>query len=79
MNMSHRPSPPARNEPWIRSLFSAQAVTRGGIVRRSVASVEREMGRAAFEAEVRRRKFHLIEIGGQYIVLCNPGDIRLIC
>lgn len=79
MNMTHRQSQKPRNAPWVDALFSAQAAQRGGIVRRSVASIEREVGREAFEAEVRRRRFHLIEIGGQFIVLCNTGDMRLIC
>ncbi|MEY4983214.1 MAG: hypothetical protein RIR62_1480, partial [Pseudomonadota bacterium] len=79
MDLSHRPlPPPPRNAHWAEAVFAAKAVGRGGIVRRSVASVEREFGRAAFEAEVRRRGFHLVEIGGQFIVLCNSGQMRVI-
>lgn len=74
----HHP-PASPNAPWVRALFSAKAVARGGIVRRSVSSVEREIGRAVFEAEVRRRNFHLLEIGDQYIVICNTGHMRLVC
>ena len=81
MDMSQRPDlrPAPRNAQWAEAIFSAKAVGRGGIVRRSVTSVEREVGRAAFEAEVRRRGFHLVEIGGQFIVLCNAGQMRVIC
>lgn len=64
---------------WTDTLFSAKAARQGGVVRRAVRDVEREVGRAAFELEVRRRGFHLIEVGGQFVVICQPGRINLIC
>lgn len=72
-------SPSPRKAQWADAIFASKAVGRGGIVRRSVVTVEREIGRDAFEAEVRRRGFHLVEIGGQFIVLCNSGQMRVIC
>jgi hypothetical protein len=60
-------------------VFQAQAVAKGGVVRRAVVDVEREVGRAAFLAEVRRRKFHLVECGGQFIVICNAGHMQVLC
>lgn len=68
--------PPSVTAPaWLDELFSAKAVGKGGIVRRAV----REVGRGALVAEVRRRGFHLVECGGQFIVICNPGQIQVIC
>ena len=64
---------------WIDQLFSAQAVAKGAVIRRAVRDVEREVGRAALEAAVRARGFHLVECGGQFIVICNPGLLRVIC
>ncbi|MFP4044002.1 MAG: hypothetical protein ACLFTP_05470 [Rhodosalinus sp.] len=49
------------------------------MLRRSVRDVEREIGREALVAEVRARGFHLIECGGQFIIICNSGHIRVIC
>lgn len=63
---------------WIAQIFAAKAVSRGGVVRRSVASVEREIGRKRFVEEVARRDFHLIECGGQFVVICNSGRIRIL-
>lgn len=71
--------PPINTRAWLDDLFSAKAVSRGGIVRRAVRDVEREVGRAALMAEIRRRGFHLIECGGQFIVICNPGQMQVIC
>ncbi len=64
---------------WIDLVFQAKAVKKGGIVRRAVKDIEREVGRDAFVAEVRRRKFHLVECGGQFIVICNPGHLQVVC
>ncbi|MBI1217864.1 MAG: N-(5'-phosphoribosyl)anthranilate isomerase [Rhodobacteraceae bacterium] len=66
-------------EAWIDLIFSAQAVARGAVVRRKATWVAREIGRDRFIAEVRQRGFHLVETGGQLIVICNPGGLRVIC
>lgn len=70
--------PPAR-ENWLAEIFAAKAAKRGGIVRRAVRDVEREIGRDALVAEVKRRRFHLVENGGQFIIICNDGGLRVIC
>lgn len=64
---------------WIEAAFSAKAVSNGGLIRRAVRDVEREVGRDLFIREVRRRGFHLIECGGQFIVICNAGHLQLHC
>ncbi len=71
--------PLTRHSGWIDAAFSARAVAEGGIIRRAVRDVEREVGRDAFLREVRRRGFHLIECGGQFILICNPGQLQLHC
>lgn len=69
----------AVNEAWLRHLFAAQAVQKAGVLRRAVADVEREVGRPAFIAEVQRRGFHLLEVGGHFLIICQPGAVRMIC
>lgn len=76
--MLHIP-PPILSHPWLDEMFAAKAVARGGVVRRSIRDIEREVGRAPFIGEVRRRGFHLVECGGQFIVICNQGQIRILC
>ncbi|ARU02617.1 hypothetical protein [Yoonia vestfoldensis] len=66
---------PRANPSWCARIFDAKSARRGGIVRRAVRDVDREIGRAAFVAEVTRRGFQLIECGGQYIVICNAGQL----
>ena len=70
---------PYRRDPdsWIKQIFSAKAVERGAVVRRSVAIVEREVGRERLIREIDERGYHLIECGGQFVIICNGGRIRL--
>ncbi len=70
---------PIPNPAWCAAMFDAKAVARGGILRRAVRDVEREVGRAAFVREVRRRGFHLVECGEQFIVICNDGHLKVHC
>ena len=73
-----RPVPSARDS-FLDRLFDAQSAARGGVVRRSVRSVEREVGREALVEAVRARGFHLVECGDQFIVICNTGLLRVVC
>ena len=71
--------PPVSNPSWCTALFGAKSAARGGIVRRAVRDVEHEIGRDAFYSEVRRRGFHLVECGDQFIVICNDGQLKVHC
>ena len=73
--------PLRRQDPdgWIRQVFLAKSARRGSVVRRSVRWVENEIGREAFVTAVRARGFHMIECGGQFVVICNGGGLRVIC
>ena len=63
---------------WILDIFGADMAKNGGVVRRAVSLVK-EWGSVSFlKSEVRRRRFHLIWTGDQYVVLCHKGDLRLI-
>lgn len=76
MEQHTRPTGP---DIWIAQIFSAQAARDGGVVRRNVRWVDREIGRARFEQEVRARGFRLIQCGSQFVVICNAAPIRVIC
>lgn len=69
----------ARADLWIEQIFSAKAVEKAAVIRRDLRWIDREIGRDLFLAEVQRRGFHLIETGGQWIVICNHGFFRVIC
>lgn len=62
---------------WIAQIFSAKAA-QGGVVRRSIAWVDREVGRERFVTEVRARGFHLLASRSQFIVVCNRDPINIL-
>ena len=66
------------SEYWLDQIFSAKAATKGSVIRRSINWIDREVGRDRFEAEVRRRGFHLLQTADQFIVVCHSGSIRML-
>lgn len=64
---------------WMLQLFSARTAREGGVVRRQTRDVERIVGRAAFERELRRRGFHAVENAGQFVIFCNNEQVRVLC
>jgi len=63
---------------WIDQIFSTKAARRGAVVRRSVAWVDREVGRDRFIMEVRSRDYHLVRTADQFIVICHAGPIDIL-
>ncbi|MEM0935022.1 MAG: N-(5'-phosphoribosyl)anthranilate isomerase [Pseudomonadota bacterium] len=67
------------SQDWLDQVFRAKSAQSGGVVRRKVRDVEREVGRGALELEVRRRGFHMIECGEDFVILCTSAPIRIVC
>lgn len=63
---------------WLNQMFAAKAAQRGGVVRRSFAWVDREVGRERFPSAVRCRGYRVIETADQYVVICHDGPIRIL-
>lgn len=64
---------------WIDQIFEAQQADAGGIVRRSRRDVERLASFEMLLTEVKRRGFHLIETGDQFVVFCHEGAMKIHC
>ncbi len=62
---------------WIGQVFSAKQA-RGGVVRRAVHWVDREIGQDRFVHEVRARGFHLLRAGDQFIVICDARPVQVL-
>ncbi len=62
---------------YIRNIFSANAAKNGGVVRRRVDDVKRFASFQALADEVKRRGFHLLEAGDQYLIVCNSASCKL--
>jgi hypothetical protein len=64
---------------WIMQIFWAKAARNGGIVRRKIASVIRFASVELLLAEVKRRGFHMVTSGDEYVIFCNKGHCQLVC
>ncbi|ROT98599.1 N-(5'-phosphoribosyl)anthranilate isomerase [Histidinibacterium lentulum] len=73
------PFPRPIGQSWLDQVFASDTARRGGVVRRKVSDVEREVGVAALELEVRRRGYHLLRSGGTFIVICRQDPVLVIC
>lgn len=63
---------------WLNQMFDA-AAANGGIVRRARSDVDRYASLEEVVGEAQKREFHVIETGGQVVVLCHPGQVILLC
>jgi hypothetical protein len=68
MNMQARH---LKYEALLYAVCASKSAIQGGIVRGAVRDVERLIGRRAFEVEVKRRGYHMIENAGQLFIFCN--------
>lgn len=64
---------------WLEQIFRAKSVNSGGVVRRRICDVEREIGCDALELEVRKRGFHMVKSAGNFVIFCTNEPIQLIC
>jgi hypothetical protein len=64
---------------WLRQVFKALAVSKGGIVRRNIGDVRKYCSVGEVKREAMSRGYHVVVSGDQVIVLCNPGNVRILC
>lgn len=69
----------SENEIWLHQIFAAQSASKGGVVRRKIADVDRKIGRDRLEVAVRLRGFHLLKCGNQFIIICDKNDLAMAC
>lgn len=85
MHQNHcfAPLPPPYRRPlgqdWLDQVFRSRAVQDGGINRRGVADVHREIGLPLVELDVGRRGFRLLRTASHDVVICATGPIDIIC
>lgn len=58
---------------------SSQQAAGGGVVRRSLFDVERLGLLKEIVQRAHEQGFHVIETGGQVVLLCHPGEMVIHC
>jgi len=76
MSRSFRPLPA---DFWMQQIFEAKSARTGGVVRRKMRDIERNVGKPRFEAELIRRGYHAVQNGDQVVIFCNNQNIQIIC
>jgi hypothetical protein len=67
-------------EKWLKRMFSAKAVQNGGIIHCDIDRLKEWSSPAALKAEVKKRGYHLLQVGDRYVVVCHhPAKIKIIC
>ena len=57
---------------WVNQIFRADIVKRGGVVRRKITSIDKYASRQAVKVEAKRRGYHIVEHGDQWLIFCDP-------
>lgn len=70
--MQMMPHRQARGRDWLEQVFKSRTVETGGVIRRQIVDVDREIGEAVLIAEVRRRNFRLLRTRAHFVIVCDP-------
>ena len=63
---------------WLDQIFNSQIAQIGGVVRRKLSSIRRYSSEAELKAEVKRRGYHIVEHGNQWLIFCDQAAVRII-
>ena len=77
MRLDVQTAPPSPEE-FLDALFDCDDARAGGIVQLSHLDMERFVGREAFIADMKARRYTALLNRGQIFVICNNKDLRLI-
>ncbi|NSY38171.1 N-(5'-phosphoribosyl)anthranilate isomerase [Leisingera sp. ANG59] len=66
-------------ELWMQQIFDVKSARQGGVVRRKLRDVERNVGLAKLQNEVQRRGYHAVLNGKQVVIFCNNEPVRFLC
>jgi hypothetical protein len=70
---------PSSTKKWIAQIFEAKQAQTGGMVRRSLSSIDIYASIFELKAEVRRRGFHMVITGDQAVIFCHQGGLSIAC
>ena len=63
----------------LSKMFETNSAISGGVVRRKKTYADKYIGGEVLKNEVQLKGFHMFSSGGQYVVICNSGDLKIVC
>jgi hypothetical protein len=64
---------------WTKRMFAAKQVKKGGIIRRKRANIDKWSSLDAVVKHAQKEGWHVLETGGQIVVLCHKGHLVVHC
>jgi len=72
------PKAPATCE-FVQNIFEAKTAQKGGVLRRSISSINRFASEATLKAAVKQRGFKLYKTCNHYLIICDiSGALKQI-
>ena len=62
----------------VNQIFESQIAKRGGVVRRKVSSIDKYASQSEVKAEARKRGYHIIQHGDQWLIFCDKASVKII-
>ncbi len=63
---------------WTQRIFDSKIAKRGGLARRKISNIEKYSSRENLKSECKKRGFHIVENGDQWVIICNEGHVKII-
>lgn len=63
---------------WVQQIFQSQIAKRGGVARRKVSSIDKYASRAEVKRECRRRGYHIVQHGDQWLIFCDKASVTIV-
>ena len=63
---------------WVRQIFQSKIAKRGGVVRRKITSINRYASRDEVRRACKRKRYHIIAHGDQWLIFCDRAQVRIV-
>ena len=63
---------------WANQIFNSKIAKRGGVVRRKIASIERYTSQDELKEECKKRGFHVVRHGDQWLIFCDEAEVKIV-
>jgi hypothetical protein len=63
---------------WIAQIFESKIAKSGGVVRRRLSSIDQFASRTQLQQECKKRGYHIVEHGNQWLIFCDKAMVKIV-
>lgn len=63
---------------WLFQVFQCRAAETGGVIKRQILDVEKEVGLQRLIDEVRRRGFRMLRTRAHVVIICDDAPVEML-